>query len=374
MKSSVPFLDLVAQQRSIRPELHAAVTDVLDSGQYVLGETVDAFERSFAAHCGTRHAVAVNTGTSALHLALLAAGVGPGDEVVTVAMTFVATAAAILYAGATPRFVDVDPVTWTMDPVALEAAVTPRTKAIIPVHLHGRLANMAPIREIARRCGAVLIEDAAQAHGASDRGQRAGSLGDLGCFSFYPGKNLGACGEGGAVVTDVDELAAKLRMLRDWGQSERYRHVVRGFNYRMDAVQAAVLDVKLRHLDGWTAGRRAVAAAYDRRLAVRGIVRARAAGSEHVWHVYAVRAAERDAVRRKLADAGVATGIHYPVPVHLQPAYSDLGYGPGDLPVSERLAREFLSLPIYPELGSEQIAYVCDALEDAVVGEPADVA
>ncbi|MET4700339.1 dTDP-4-amino-4,6-dideoxygalactose transaminase [Constrictibacter sp. MBR-5] len=374
MRSSIPFLDLVAQQRSIRPELHAAVTDVLDSGQYVLGETVDAFERSFAAHCGTRHAVAVNTGTSALHLALLAAGVGPGDEVVTVAMTFVATAAAILYAGATPRFVDVDPVTWTMDPVALEAAVTPRTKAIIPVHLHGRLANMAPIREIARRCGAVLIEDAAQAHGASDRGQRAGSLGDLGCFSFYPGKNLGACGEGGAVVTDVDELAAKLRMLRDWGQSERYRHVVRGFNYRMDAVQAAVLDVKLRHLDGWTAGRRAVAAAYDRRLAVRGIVRARAAGSEHVWHVYAVRAAERDAVRRKLADAGVATGIHYPVPVHLQPAYSDLGYGPGDLPVSERLAREFLSLPIYPELGSEQIAYVCDALEDAVVGEPADVA
>jgi dTDP-4-amino-4,6-dideoxygalactose transaminase len=374
MRSSIPFLDLVAQQRSIRPELHAAVTDVLDSGQYVLGETVDAFERSFAAHCGTRHAVAVNTGTSALHLALLAAGVGPGDEVVTVAMTFVATAAAILYAGATPRFVDVDPVTWTMDPVALEEAVTPRTKAIIPVHLHGRLANMAPIREIARRCGAVLIEDAAQAHGASDRGQRAGSLGDLGCFSFYPGKNLGACGEGGAVVTDVDELAAKLRMLRDWGQSERYRHVVRGFNYRMDAVQAAVLDVKLRHLDGWTAGRRAVAAAYDRRLAVRGIVRARAAGSEHVWHVYAVRAAERDAVRRKLADAGVATGIHYPVPVHLQPAYSDLGYGPGDLPVSERLAREFLSLPIYPELGSEQIAYVCDALEDAVVGEPADVA
>lgn len=374
MRSSIPFLDLVAQQRSIRPELHAAVTDVLDSGQYVLGETVDAFERSFAAHCGTRHAVAVNTGTSALHLALLAAGVGPGDEVVTVAMTFVATAAAILYAGATPRFVDVDPVTWTMDPVALEAAVTPRTKAIIPVHLHGRLANMAPIREIARRCGAVLIEDAAQAHGASDRGQRAGSLGDLGCFSFYPGKNLGACGEGGAVVTDVDELAAKLRMLRDWGQSERYRHVVRGFNYRMDAVQAAVLDVKLRHLDGWTAGRRAVAAAYDRRLAVRGIVRARAAGSEHVWHVYAVRAADRDAVRRKLADAGVATGIHYPVPVHLQPAYSDLGYGPGDLPVSERLAREFLSLPIYPELGSEQIAYVCDALEDAVVGEPADVA
>ena len=374
MNSSVPFLDLVAQQRSIRPELHAAVADVLDSGQYVLGETVDAFERSFAAHCGTHHAVAVNTGTSALHLALLAAGVGPGDEVVTVAMTFVATAAAILYTGATPRFVDVDPVTWTMDPGALAAAVTSRTKAIIPVHLHGRLADMAPIREIARRCGAVLIEDAAQAHGASDRGQRAGSLGDMGCFSFYPGKNLGACGEGGAVVTDDDELAAKLRMLRDWGQSERYRHVVRGFNYRMDAVQAAVLDVKLRHLDGWTAGRRAVAAAYDRRLAVRGIGRARAAGSEHVWHVYAIRAAERDVVRRTLADAGVATGIHYPAPVHLQPAYSDLGYGPGDLPVSERLAREFLSLPIYPELAPDQIAYVCDALEDAVVGESADVA
>ena len=374
MNVSIPFLDLVAQHRAIRPELHAAASAVLDSGQFVLGEPVDSFESSFAAHCGTRHAVAVNTGTSALHLALLAAGVGPGDEVVTVSMTFVATVAAILYAGATPRFADVDPVTWTMDPTSLEAAITPRTKAIIPVHLHGRLAEMAAIQEIAHRHGVTLIEDAAQAHGASHRGRRAGALSDIGCFSFYPGKNLGACGEGGAVVTDRDDLAARLRMLRDWGQSERYRHVVRGFNYRMDAIQAAVLGVKLRHLDDWTAKRRTVAASYDRILGAHGIARAQAAGCAHVWHVYAVRVPDRDAVRRKLGEAGIATGIHYPVPVHLQPAYADLGYGAGDLPVSERLATEFLSLPIYPELTAGQIEYVCECLSDAVAGEIADVA
>ncbi len=374
MIDSIPFLDLVAQNRAIRTELHDAVTGVLDSGQYVLGDRVDAFESAFAAYCGVRHAVAVNTGTSALHIALLAAGVEPGDEVVTVPMTFVATVAAILYAGARPRLVDVDPVTWTMDPGALEAAVTPRTKAIVPVHLHGRVADMGPILDIARAHGIAVIEDAAQAHGASYRGRRTGALGDIGCFSFYPGKNLGACGEGGAVVTDRDDLAARLRLLRDWGQAERYRHVVKGFNYRMDAVQAAILGVKLRHLDRWTAARRAVASLYEQTLGGSRVDRARAAGCSHVWHVYAVRVPDRDAVRRRLSESGIMTGIHYPVPVHLQPAYSDLGYRAGDFPVSERLGREFLSLPIYPELGEREVRRVCDALVGALVEETADVA
>ncbi len=369
MSTTVPFLDLVAQQRGIRAELHAAVTQVLDSGNYVLGERVAEFETAFADHCGVRHAVAVNTGTSALHLALLAASIGPGDEVVTVPMTFVATVAAVLYAGATPRFVDVDPVTWTMDPDALKRALTPRTKAIMPVHLHGRLADMTAIRAIADAAGIPVIEDAAQAHGAEQDGRRAGAHGTLGCFSFYPGKNLGACGEGGALVTDRDDLAARARMLRDWGQSERYCHTLRGFNYRMDAIQGAVLNVKLRHLDQWTARRRAVARAYEDALAATPIQRAAPAGDDHVWHVYAVRVRDRDAVRQELTARGIMTGIHYPVPVHLQPAYADLGYGAGDFPVSEQLAREFLSLPIYPELTGPQIDAVCDALRATVMEE-----
>lgn len=359
----VPFLDLGAQYRTIATELQAAVASVLESGQYVLGARVEAFEEAFGAYCGTRHAVAVNTGTSALHLALLAAGVGEGDEVVTVPMTFVATVAAILYAGARPRLVDIDAATWTIDPSALEAAITPRTKAIIPVHLHGRVADMQPIIEIARAHRLAIIEDAAQAHGAEYRGRRAGSMGDLGCFSFYPGKNLGACGEGGCVVTDRDDLAARVRMLRDWGQAERYRHVLQGFNYRMDAIQGAVLAVKLRHLEAWTEARRDAAAAYQVLLADLPVGRPAAAERQgHAWHVFAVRVAERDRVQRALAERGIATGIHYPVPVHLQPAYAGLGYGPGDFPVSERLAAETLSLPLFPELTTAQIERVCKVL------------
>ena len=239
--TSVPFLDLKAQFRAIGPELQAAVSRVLESGSYVLGQSVEAFEHEFAAYCGTRHAVAVNSGTSALHLALLAAGIGAGDEVVTVPMTFVATVAAILYAGATPRFVDVEPDTWTMDPDALAAAITPRTKAVIPVHLHGRVADMDPILEIARAHGLIVIEDAAQAHGAEYGGRRAGCLGDLGCFSFYPGKNLGACGEGGAIVTDSDDMARRFGCCATGDRPSVISHVLRGFNYRMDAIQGAVL-------------------------------------------------------------------------------------------------------------------------------------
>lgn len=259
----IPFLDLKAQYASLKSEIDAAVLGVLASAQYVLGEEVAQFEREFAAYCGTKHAIAVNTGTSALHLALLAAGVGPGDEVITVPFTFVATASAICYTGATPVFIDVEPVTLTMDPQQLEAAITPRTKAILPVHLYGQMADLDAIKAIADRHGIPLIEDACQAHGAELHGRRAGSIGVSGCFSFYPGKNLGACGEGGIVVTNDDEHASMIRMLRDWGQEQRYHHALKGFNYRMDGIQGAILRVKLRHLEDWTEARRAHAKRYS---------------------------------------------------------------------------------------------------------------
>lgn len=363
----VPFLDLKAQYRSISAELHDAVGQVLESCNYALGPSVVAFERAFATFCGTKHAVAVNSGTSALHAALVAAGIGEGDEVITVPMTFVATVAAILYARATPRYVDIDPATWTMDVSQLEAAITPRTKAIMPVHLHGRVADMDPILSIARAHNLVVIEDAAQAHGAEYKGRRAGSMGDAGCFSFYPGKNLGACGEGGAVVTDRDDLADRLRMLRDWGQSQRYCHVLQGFNYRMDGVQGAALGVKLRHLPAWNEGRRRAAAGYRARLTGSGIgLPAAAPGRDHVWHVFAVRVRNRAQVQKAMADAGIATGIHYPVPVHLQPAYTYSEYGAGSFLIAETLASETLSLPMFPELTDQQLDQVCDNLRTAV--------
>jgi dTDP-4-amino-4,6-dideoxygalactose transaminase len=339
-----------------------AARSVITSGRFILGEHNAAFEEAFATYCGVRHAVTVNSGTSALHLALLAAGVGPGDEVITVPATFVATVAAIQYANATARLVDVDPVTWTMDPSQLEAAITPRTKAIIPVHLHGRLADMASIMDIARAYGLTVIEDAAQAHGAEAEGRRAGAIGDLGCFSFYPGKNLGACGEGGAVTTNSSELAARLRSLRDWGQVRKYLHADKGFNHRLDELQAALLNVKLPHLDEWTAWRRKAAARYDSNLLGSGIRHAASGnGRDHVYHVYAVRVADRDMVRAAL-EPEIATGIHYPIPVHLQPAYADLGYRLGEFPVSEQLADETLSLPIFPGISDNQVDRVCDAL------------
>ena len=358
----IPFLDLQAQYRTVGKDIEAAVTDVLRSGDYVQGARVAAFERDFAAWCGTQEAVAVSSGTAALHLALLAAGVGPGDEVITVPMTFVATAAAILYTGATPVFVDIDPSTWTMDPVEAEAAITPRTKAVIPVHLHGRLADMTEIVAVAHRHGLVVIEDAAQAHGAERAGKRAGSFGDIGCFSFYPGKNLGACGEGGAVVTDRPDLAEQVRLLRDWGQTKRYEHVKVGFNLRMDNIQGAVLRVKLPHLDGWNARRRAVAALYRELLEGSELRLPAPAGADHVFHVHAVRLRDRDGLRASLEAAGVAAGIHYPKPVHLQKGYASLGYGPGAFPESERMAQETLSLPIFPEMTEAQVREVAAAV------------
>lgn len=361
----IPFLDLKAQYASIEGEILAAVSRTLSSTQWILGQEVAAFEEEFAAFSGARFGIGVNSGTSALHLALLAAGVGPGDEVITVSSTFVATVAAVDYTGARAVFVDVDPKTLNMDPKAVEAAITERTKAILPVHLHGQPADMDPIVEIAHRRGLVVVEDAAQAHGAEYKGRRAGSIGDLGCFSFYPGKNLGACGEGGIVVTDNQDYAEKIRILRDWGQTSKYHHDYKGFNYRMDGVQGAILRVKLRHLDAWTEARRRNAAAYNELLADTGVrVPVEEEHAKHVYHVYGVRIPMRDAVQEGLRLREIATGIHYPIPVHLQKAYRELSYANGDLPVTEQAATELLSLPMYADLERSQIEQVCYALRN----------
>jgi dTDP-4-amino-4,6-dideoxygalactose transaminase len=338
---------------------------VIESAQFVLGPEVTAFEQRFAKYCDTQYCIALNSGTSALHLALLAAGIGPGDEVITVSMTFVATTAAILYCGAKPVFIDIDPDTWTMDPALVEGAITARTKAILPVHLHGLVADMDPIIEVARRHGLTVIEDAAQSHGAQYKGRSAGSIGDIGCFSFYPGKNLGAYGEGGAAVTNDPELARRMSLLRDWGQEAKYHHSLPGYNYRMDAIQGAVLNVKMDWIEDWTEARRSVAAQYDRLLANSGYqAPASPPHSRHVYHVYAIRAPQRDRVQQALEGAGIGTGIHYPVPVHCQKAYADLGCAaPGRLAVSEAVADQFLSLPIYPELRPDQVEEVMTQLQ-----------
>ena len=363
----IPYLDLPAQYRSIRREVDEAVQRVLASAQFALGPDVVAFEQAFASYCRTSEAVAVNSGTSALHLALLACGIAPGDEVITVPFTFVATVAAIEHAGARPVLVDVEPGTLTMDPAQLERAITPRTKAVIPVHLFGQPADMDPILEIAQRRGLRVIEGAAQAHGAEYKRRRCGSIGDVAAFSFYPGKNLGACGEGGAVVTSERDLAATMRLLRSWGEERRYEHRLKGFNYRMDGIQGAILGVKLRHLEAWTEARRSRAALYDRLLAdstlQTPVVRR---DCRHVYHCYVVRTANRDQVRQLLADQQIQTGVHYPIPVHLQPAYGDLGYSAGAFPVAEAAAREVLSLPIFPEMSDAQVEAVASALRAPV--------
>jgi dTDP-4-amino-4,6-dideoxygalactose transaminase len=365
----LPLVDLRAQHEALRPALEAAFARVLDRGAFVLGEEVAAFEEEFAAYCGVAHAVAVNSGTSALHLALLAAGVGPGDEVVTVPFTFIATAAAIRYAGATPVFADIDPGTFTLDPARLEAAITPRTKAVLPVHLYGQTADMDAIGALATGHGLAVIEDAAQAHGAEQGGRRAGALGALGCFSFYPTKNLGALGEGGIVTTDDAQRARALRLLRDWGQERKYEHRVPGFNARMEGLQGAVLRVKLGHLEAWTEARRAHAAAYGKALEGCGVVLpVERPGRRHVYHVYTVRAGARARLREGLAARGIATGIHYPIPLHLQPALADLGHRPGDFPAAEAAAREVLSLPLYPELPEGAPERVAAAIREVLAG------
>jgi dTDP-4-amino-4,6-dideoxygalactose transaminase len=367
MEIKVPYLDLKAQYQSIKPEIEAAIARVLDSCQFVLGPEVAAFEQDFAAYCGTRDCIALNSGTSALHLALLAAGVGPGDEVITVPFTFVASVAAVEYAGARPVLVDIDPRSFTMDPAAVEAAITSRTKAILPVHLYGQPADMDPIMEIAHRHKLIVIEDAAQAHGARYKGRPVGSIGDLACFSFYPGKNLGAYGEGGAVTTSNPEYERTVRMLRDWGQDRKYHHVLRGHNYRMEGFQGAILRVKLQHLEQWTEARRAIVRQYDELLADCAVETPKEMPwARHVYHVYTLRADGRDSLQAALFAEGIQTGIHYSIPVHLQPAYADLGYKVGAFPQAEKAAAEVLCLPLYPELSPERCKEVVAAVRKVV--------
>lgn len=363
----VPYLDLKAQYRSIKPEIDEAVARVLDSCQFVLGPEVAEFEKDFASYCGTSECIALNSGTSALHLALLAAGVGPGDEVITVPFTFVASVATILYAGAKPVLVDIEPRTFNMNPDALQAAISPRTKAIVPVHLYGHPADMDPILEVARKHNLVVIEDAAQAHGATYKGRSAGRVGDIACFSFYPTKNLGAYGEGGAVTTSNPEYARTIRMLRDWGQDRKYHHLLHGYNYRMEGFQGAILRVKLRHLERWIERRRAIVKTYNEQLAGLDVVRpAEMPWARHVYHLYTLRSDNRDALQADLLNEGIQTGVHYSTPAHLQPAYAHLGYGPNSFPESKKAAREVLSLPLYPELTESQVQTVLDALTEIV--------
>jgi dTDP-4-amino-4,6-dideoxygalactose transaminase len=359
----IPFVDLKAQYAGIKDEVNAAIQGVLETCQFTLGSEVAAFEEEFASYCQARYGIGVNTGTSALHLALLAAGIGSGDEVITVPFTFVATVAAIYYTGAQPVFVDINPRNFTIDVQAIEGAITERTKAIIPVHLYGQSADMDPILEIAKRHGLVVIEDAAQAHGGEYKGRRVGSLGDMGCFSFYPGKNLGAYGEGGMVVTNNAEYTRTIRMLRDWGAEQKYQHVLKGYNFRLEGIQGAVLRIKLRHLEAWTEARRAAAAHYNELLSGSGVPTPEAMPyARHVYHIYAIRIQQRSEWQQALQAKGIQTGIHYPIPVHLLPAYADLGYTRGDFPYSERVADEVLSLPMFAELSRAQCKEVSEAV------------
>jgi dTDP-4-amino-4,6-dideoxygalactose transaminase len=366
----IPFLDLGAQFATIRNEVLEALREVAESTTYVLGPRVAKFEKTFADYVGSQHCIGLNSGTSALHLALICAGVGPGDEVITVPMTFIATTWAISYIGATPVFADVDPVTYTMDVRQVERRITRRTRAILPVHLYGQPADLEPLLEIGRRRGIPVIEDAAQAHGAIYHGKRAGTLGLCGCYSFYPGKNLGAYGEAGAVVTDEPEIARRMRALRDHAQSHRYHHAELGFNYRMDAFQGAVLSVKLKHLEAWTEARRRLAERYRERLEVLPLkLPTEAGGRRHVWHLFAVLHPHRDRIRCELEARGVPTGLHYPVPVHLQDAYAHLDHREGDFPISERIARDGFTLPLYPEMTDAQQDRVIDALREILRGD-----
>ena len=359
----VPYFDLTAQYASLRADITAAIDDVCGKTAFILGEQVEQFEHAFAEYCEVKHCVALNSGTSALHLALLAAGIGAGDEVITTSDTFIATAEAIHYTGATPVFVDIHPSTANIDPAQIEKAITPRTRAIIPVHLYGRPVELDAIAEIAHRRRLTLIEDACQAHGARYHGKRVGGFGQSAAFSFYPGKNLGAYGEGGALTTNDDEIAKLARSLRSHGETSRYQHAYIGYNYRMDGFQGAVLNVKLGHLDKWTAKRQEYAALYRQLLADAPVdLPEDAPDVDCVYHLFVVYVNERDKVRSELADRGVQTAVHYPKPVHLQGAFQHLGYHPGSLPHAERACERVLSMPIFPEMSREQVEYAARAL------------
>jgi dTDP-4-amino-4,6-dideoxygalactose transaminase len=353
---NIPFVDLKTQYENIRDEIDPAIAEVVSTGWFVGGPRVKAFEEQFASFCQVEHAIGVSSGTAALHVALAAAGIGSGDEVITVPNTFIATTEAITLAGARPVFVDIDPESCNIDAGRIEEAITPRTRAVIPVHLYGQPADMDPIMEIARTHDLVVIEDACQAHGAEYKGKKTGGLGHIGCFSFYPGKNLGAYGDGGMVVTNDAGLAETVRMLSNHGQKEKNRHPREGFNYRLDAIQAAVLGVKLKHLERWNAQRRDHARLYGELLAdleVKTPVEKKFA--KHVFHLYIIRLNQRDELAEHLSSRGVSVGFHYPVALHQQKAYARLGYGPGDFPLAEACAEQVLSLPMYPELTEAHI-------------------
>jgi len=364
-KMKVPYFDLKEQYSQLQEEILGALDRVSRNASFILGEEVEKFEQEFARYCETKHCVAVNSGTSALHLALLTAGIGPGDEVITTANTFIATVEAISYTGATPVFADIDPVTDNIDPTAIEKAITKKTRAIIPVHLYGRPVDLDSIMEIARRHRLLMIEDACQAHGARYRGKRVGGFGHAAAFSFYPGKNLGAYGEGGALTTNDDDVAKLARSLRSHGESARYLHKYVGYNYRMDGFQAAVLNVKMKHLDDWTAKRQSCAARYRDVLAAANLrVPEDSPESECVYHLFVVHVEDRDGVRSELKKLGVQTAIHYPKPVHLQEAFASQGYSRRTLPFTELACETVLSLPLFPEMSLEQVQYAAEALAD----------
>ena len=350
----IPLVDLVSQYQTIKDEIDPVIQETVEQGAFVMGDRVDTLEKDFAAYCGAKFAVGCSSGTSALHLALLSAGIGAGDEVITSTHTFVATAEAIIHAGATPVFVDIDPGSYGLDPDQVETAITPKTKAIIPVHIYGQVVDMEQILAIAARRGVVVIEDAAQAHGADCDSGRAGSMGELGCFSFYPGKNLGAFGDAGIVTFNDEKYLNQLRLLVNHGRETKYTHTMVGFNHRLDALQAAVLSVKLRHLDNWNHARRRRAHRYSELL--HGVdVQTPVEERGHVYHLYVIQCEDRDGVRKALGAEGIATGVHYPVPLHLQPCLSHVPGAVKDrFPVAEKMAERIISLPIYPEMTDEQ--------------------
>jgi dTDP-4-amino-4,6-dideoxygalactose transaminase len=361
----VPFADLRALHVPLTAELRTVFERVVENNSFILGPEVKRFEELFAAYIGTAECIAVNSGTAALHLVLLALGIGPGDEVITVANTFIATAEAITAVGATPVFVDVDPCSYNMDPTLVEQAITPRTRAILPVHLFGQSAEMDALHSVAQRHNLLVIEDACQAHGAEYRGRKAGSMGVAGCFSFYPGKNLGALGEGGAVVTNDREVARKVRMLRDHGSAVKYQHEYAGFNFRMEGLQGGFLAAKLPHLESANEKRRSAAALYNKLLAGSSVITPEEKpGVKHVYHLYVIQTERRDALKQKLNENAVETGFHYPIPLHLQKAYAGLDYRRGDLPVTEQLADRILSLPMYPDIRPEQVEFVCQIIQE----------
>lgn len=360
---TVPFVDLKQQYASIRKDVDAAIARVIENTSFILGPEVRAFEASFAEYVGAGACIGVNSGTAALQLALMAAGIGAGDEVIVPSFTFFATAEAVSVLGATPVFIDIDPISYTITAQGVARAITSRTRALIPVHLYGQSVDLDPVLELAAKHNLHVIEDAAQAHGADYKGKRLGALGSAGCFSFYPSKNLGAYGEAGAIVTNDEELATRLRLLRDHGSTSKYAHAIVGYNFRMEEIQAAVLNVKLPHLTQWNEARRANAARYNAALAQSGLVLPREMDyARHIYHVYAVQTDNRDDLQKHLTAAGVQSGVHYPIPIHLQPAYASLGYKRGDLPATEELAERVLSLPMFPELSNEQIDRVAEAV------------